>query len=89
MFRLKRQHCWCASEHGECTKNSGYMEGGPGSVGNCRKACGKCTPCPEGDKECLELARSSQGFLTTSKDELEAMFGIPVDSEQEDDQVVV
>jgi hypothetical protein len=51
--------------------NSKYMTGDQFSGGACRKSCGVCTPCAEGDVMCLEKNRRAAGYLIVNPLEME------------------
>lgn len=51
------------AQSGECTKNPAYMVGDNGSLGSCRKACGKCRACAPGDMACYNGNRRALGYL--------------------------
>ena len=86
MLRLCQMHVcsasWPSGSHalplhadaGECDNNAPYMRGSNGSAGQCRKACGVCTPCKVGDAKCEEEARAAQGFLPNLSGELAELF---------------
>lgn len=49
---------------GECTKNQMYMLGvGSDAAGACRKACGLCDVCSQGDSACYHRNREKAGYL--------------------------
>ena len=51
--------------------NSKSMTGDQFSGGACRKSCGVCTPCAEGDVMCLEKNRRAAGYLIVNPLEME------------------
>ena len=54
---------------GECDKNPGFMKGeGSDQPGHCRKACGTCTECAEGDRTCYRENREAAGYLDLSEE---------------------
>ncbi|KAG2499110.1 hypothetical protein HYH03_002695 [Edaphochlamys debaryana] len=55
---------------GECKRNASYMTGHGNQVGQCRRACGVCEPCAEGDRDCYNRNRESQGYLVYDPQEL-------------------
>lgn len=61
---------WAKS--GECKNNPKFMIGDYGNAGHCSRACGACTPCTEGDKQCYNENRQKSGFLVYSELELDS-----------------
>ncbi|KAI8475354.1 MAG: hypothetical protein J3K34DRAFT_404626 [Monoraphidium minutum] len=57
------ESCEGWAEAGECANNAAYMVGDIGSLGACRRACGKCKPCPKGDMVCYNKNREELGYL--------------------------
>ena len=75
LCRNNHEQCQTWAKGGECTKNSGYMLGGPSGQGQCRLACGDCTPCDDGDMACIEANREKGGYLTFTKTEFKGLLG--------------
>ncbi|KFM24033.1 Prolyl 4-hydroxylase subunit alpha-1 [Auxenochlorella protothecoides] len=50
-------------ESGQCSSNSGFMVGDMFQLGACRKSCGACKDCEQGDVVCLSENREKAGFL--------------------------
>lgn len=63
------EKCKSWAENGECEKNKKFMEGDAFHIGECRKSCGTCEQCAEGDRACMSRNRVRGGYL--SLDELE------------------
>ena len=64
---------WAAM--GECTKNPMYMLGvGSDAAGECRKACGLCEVCAQGDSACYHKNREKAGYLDLTQ-EVKTMTG--------------
>lgn len=56
--------CVSWAQHGECTKNPGYMMGTTGSgIGSCRLSCRACEICSPKDQKCKNRNRVKDGFL--------------------------
>ncbi|KAG2499112.1 hypothetical protein HYH03_002696 [Edaphochlamys debaryana] len=57
---------------GECERNPTFMKGDANQVGSCRKSCGVCEDCQEGDRACYNRNRDRQGYLVYNPEELVA-----------------
>ena len=43
--------------------------------GACRRACGDCTMCQEGDEACITANRDKGGYLSFAKAEFKGLLG--------------
>lgn len=50
------------------------MVGAGGATAHCARACGACTVCADGDRECLIANRERLGFLGDLEAEVAALF---------------
>jgi prolyl 4-hydroxylase len=62
--------CKLWAEAGECKANAKYMVGDNFGQGACRAACGTCSPCDQGDKQCRDENRRSAGYLVITPEEM-------------------
>lgn len=49
---------------GECEKNQQFMRGDSSSLGTCRRSCGDCEDCKQGDRACMSRNRVRAGYLS-------------------------
>lgn len=64
---------WRAAQE-QCEKTAPYMVGAGGATAHCARACGACTVCADGDRECLIANRERLGFLGDLEAEVAALF---------------
>ncbi|KAI7844137.1 hypothetical protein COHA_002272 [Chlorella ohadii] len=57
------ENCENWAQAGECDKNPQFMKGSATGLGTCRRSCGECTVCAEGDAACRRENRLRAGFL--------------------------
>ncbi|KAG2500412.1 hypothetical protein HYH03_001982 [Edaphochlamys debaryana] len=67
--------CAKYAAQGDCEENRLYMVGGAGFMGTCRRACGACEVCGEGDADCARRNRRRGGYLELSEEELQREIG--------------
>ena len=57
------ENCREWSERGECDRNPAFMVGDAFGLGSCRRSCGTCDVCREGDTVCMNSNRIRSGYL--------------------------